>query len=213
MEGFEKRKLKTLTLAQRVKIIKRFQAGMKVMEISEHYKVPQSTVSTIIRKKDKWLKKHEAHENPQSKRNKPLMDERLEECLIVFVRQARAMKIPISGPIVREKARQFASSIGLQNFKASNGWLIKFMKRHNISFKKLCGESASVDTTVTDDWKEHTLPKIIEDYEPHNIFNADETGLFYKCLPDKTYALKSESCHGGTNMLPIWMVVRSCRCS
>ena len=27
-------------------------------------------------------------------------------------------------------------------------------------------------------------------------FNADETGLFYKCLPNKTPALKGDTCTG-----------------
>lgn len=197
MEHFEKRKLKTLTLAQRVEVIKRFESGMKVMEISKMYEIPQSTVSTIIRRKEKWLKKKELNENLQSKRSKPLLNDQLEESMKIFVRQARENHIPLSGSIIREKACQYAASLGVQNFAGSNGWLVKFLKRQNISYKKLCGESASVDTAVTDNWKENELPKIIEDFEPHNIFNADETGLFYKCLPDKTFALQSESCHGG----------------
>lgn len=36
-----------------------------------------------------------------------------------------------------------------------------------------------------------------KDYEPRNIFNADETALYFKCLPDKTYEFKDEKCHGG----------------
>ena len=30
-----------------------------------------------------------------------------------------------------------------------------------------------------------------------HVFNADETGLFWKCLPDKTLSLKGEKCSGG----------------
>ena len=30
-----------------------------------------------------------------------------------------------------------------------------------------------------------------------NIFNIDEFGLFFNLMPDKTYVLKGESCHGG----------------
>jgi hypothetical protein len=45
-------------------------------------------------------------------------------------------------------------------------------------------------------WKSE-LGKLIEGYEPRNIFNADETGLFYSLLPNKTLAFKGEKCHGG----------------
>jgi len=41
------------------------------------------------------------------------------------------------------------------------------------------------------------LQDLLKDYEPHNVFNADETALFYKCLPDRTMTFKNEKCHGG----------------
>ena len=30
-----------------------------------------------------------------------------------------------------------------------------------------------------------------------NVYNADEYGLFYQCLPNKSYQLKTEECFGG----------------
>ncbi|XP_065642520.1 tigger transposable element-derived protein 6-like [Hydra vulgaris] len=36
-------------------------------------------------------------------------------------------------------------------------------------------------------------------YTLENIFNADEFGLFYQCLPNKTYQLSREKCFGGKN--------------
>jgi len=38
---------------------------------------------------------------------------------------------------------------------------------------------------------------MIKSKNPKDIFNADETGLFYRCTPDKTLAFKSERCSGG----------------
>jgi len=34
-------------------------------------------------------------------------------------------------------------------------------------------------------------------YEPRDVYNADEMGLFFNVLPDRTLAYKGESCHGG----------------
>ncbi|XP_025416874.1 tigger transposable element-derived protein 6-like [Sipha flava] len=85
---------------------------------------------------------------------------------------------------------------GLNDFKASNGWLEKFRKRHNISYKSVCGEASAVDRIAVDDWKKK-LPNIIDKYEKRDIFNADETGLFLKVLPNKTKAFKNETCSGG----------------
>ena len=41
------------------------------------------------------------------------------------------------------------------------------------------------------------MPALLERYNPEDIYNVDETGLFYKLLPDRTYTLKNEVCHGG----------------
>lgn len=84
----------------------------------------------------------------------------------------------------------------MQNFSASNGWLKGLKRRHDIAFKKAAGESNSVDQGVCNQWIED-LPSLLEGYDPNNIYNADETALFFKCLPDKTFTLKGEQCHGG----------------
>ena len=41
------------------------------------------------------------------------------------------------------------------------------------------------------------LPAIIEGYAPKEIWNCDETGLFWRALPDKGLAEKKKGCHGG----------------
>ncbi|XP_050335026.1 tigger transposable element-derived protein 4-like [Bactrocera neohumeralis] len=94
------------------------------------------------------------------------------------------------------KANEFGEAVGA-NFKCSSGWLDRFKKRHNICFGKICGESASVDQSVTNDWLLQTWPTISNNYSMDNIFNADETGIFYKMLPDKTHKMKGETCSGG----------------
>ena len=52
---------------------------------------------------------------------------------------------------------------------------------------------------MTAPWKETVLPTILSNYEPRNIFSADESGLFYQALPKKTLHLKGEKCSGGKN--------------
>ena len=46
-------------------------------------------------------------------------------------------------------------------------------------------------------WKETSLPTLLSNYELKDIYNADEFGLFYKCVINKTYQLKSQKCSGG----------------
>ena len=41
------------------------------------------------------------------------------------------------------------------------------------------------------------LPELIKSYEPRNVYNVDETGLFYQMLPHRTLAFKGETTQGG----------------
>ncbi|XP_046588037.1 tigger transposable element-derived protein 4-like [Neodiprion lecontei] len=111
------------------------------------------------------------------------------------MKQVRNNNIPISGPMIKEKAQEFASKLHI-NFSGSNGWLEGFKKRNDIAFKNICGESNSVDNNECSEWIKN-LPVLLHDYTPDDVFNADEAGLFYKCLPDKTFTFKGQPCHGG----------------
>lgn len=119
----------------------------------------------------------------------------LEECLITWFKQCRERNVPLGGNVLKEKAGQFAEKLGHKDFKISNGWLENFKKRH-IIFRKLCDESQSVSDELCSEWIKN-LPVLLKDYSPDNIYNADETGLFCKTLPEKTAVFKGEACHGG----------------
>jgi hypothetical protein len=98
--------------------------------------------------------------------------------------QARDKAIPLSGPILQSKALEFASQLDIADFKASNGWLEKFKACHAIKAFTLSGKSAGVDLQTVDDFRSR-IPEICSDFEPCNIFNCDETGLYYRALPAK----------------------------
>ncbi|UYV75131.1 hypothetical protein LAZ67_12002593, partial [Cordylochernes scorpioides] len=71
----------------------------------------------------------------------------------------------------------------------------------DISQRWLCGEGASISPAIID---EHltNLNSILANsgYDPANIYNADETGLFFHLIPDRTLAHKDESCRGVKRM-------------
>ncbi|UYV75218.1 TIGD4 [Cordylochernes scorpioides] len=121
----------------------------------------------------------------------------IEEALFRWIRQANAMKLAINGNILKEKAILLALKMGQDNFEASNAWLEKFKARRNIAFKRLHGEAGSVDANSVATWKGGIIPSLLAKYSPQDIFNADETGLFYKLLPNQTMTIRGEKCEGG----------------
>ena len=94
-----------------------------------------------------------------------------------------------------EKAKEIAEKLGKPNFKASRGWLHKWKKRFSVKQLKICGESGS----TVDSWKER-LPEIIKGFKKEEIWKMDETGLFWRALPDKGFQQKSKQCKGGEKM-------------
>ena len=89
-----------------------------------------------------------------------------------------------------------ASSLQIEKFSASSGWLEAFRRRNNINFRALCGESANSGKEAVDDWKRH-LAAVGEGYAIEDQFNADETTIFYRQLPRKSLVFKGELCKGG----------------
>lgn len=193
-------KRKCFSLAEKAEIVEKSKEfhGTKV-DLAKSLGIAYSTLQTILKqetsvelsadKLGKFAKKR------KTLKTSPYDD--LENILMQWFKAARASKIPINGSVVKEKALEIAERLKLQGFSASNGWIDRFKKRNNLCFKSICGESEGVDIATVQQWKENTLPNLLRDYIPRDVFNADETGLFFNLLPDKTLTVKGENCHGG----------------
>ena len=104
-------------------------------------------------------------------------------------------KIPITGKLIQGKAQILSIQLGEnEEFAGSKGWLNRWVKRYNVKAVILSGESAEVPQTV-DDWAK-CLPDICEGYSPNDIFNADETSIYYMTFPIKSMVQKGEPMSG-----------------
>ncbi|XP_064410130.1 tigger transposable element-derived protein 4-like [Latimeria chalumnae] len=95
------------------------------------------------------------------------------------------------------KDDELAKKLGHADFSASQSRVERFKHRRGIVCRTVCGESESVNSDVLDDYVTTKLPSLLIGYQPRDVFSIDETGLFYKLLPNRTLALKEEECHGG----------------
>jgi hypothetical protein len=87
-----------------------------------------------------------------------------------------------------------ATHLGIDGFWASKGWIDHYKKRHNLVYKTMLGESATVNPETVTDWKSEELPKIVDGYQPKDIF------LMLMKLDSSIISspYKGDSCHGGT---------------
>ncbi|KAK9695804.1 Tc5 transposase DNA-binding domain [Popillia japonica] len=110
----------------------------------------------------------------------------IDTVLLKWFKSQRARSLPINGPLLKEKVEDFGKIMGKTHYKCSESWIQRFRNRNSIMAVKISGETASVSTVVVVDWLRTMWPEIRKGYEGHEIYNADETGLFFKITPDRT---------------------------
>lgn len=193
-------KYKSLDIKTKAAIIAEVKKGVKSKKlIASEYGIAASTLSTFLKHENKILSHVvDLPKKNLRKRMKPPKHPQVNQCLIKWFKQQRDKNVPLSGPLVKAKAEEFAASLGIEGFKASSGWLRTFQKENDIVFKNICGESGSVNLEDAEEWKK-LLKDMIADREERDIFNVDEAGLFYQCVPNKTLSFKNEKCSGGKN--------------
>lgn len=194
-------KRKRLTLAQKIEIIKFVEISEEnigVRVVAEKFNIGKTQVSDILKSKVYLLQTFVGQGSEKSKRKFPNSNgEIIDTVIFQWYLHARVNNLKISGPLLKEKALELASEVGLNDFKASNGWLQKFKERHQISYKNIHGNPASsVKQCVIIEWLSK-VKELIDGYEECNIFNCDETGLFFRVLPKDTMTFINETCSEG----------------
>lgn len=56
--------------------------------------------------------------------------------------------------------------------------------------------AAPVNENVVEEFRDNNID-LCKDYDPKDVFNFDETALFYKAQPNKSLTLRGEKCLGG----------------
>jgi transposase-like protein len=134
-----------------LKALESLEAGASMRKVAEEFGVSLGTVAGWKKSKEDLRDRAAQNAHILSKRSSrvkgdgAIIDERVYNWFLA----ARAERITVSGPMVQEKALMVAGHLGNEEFKASNGWLECFRKRHNIKFKLESGESADMDPVVT----------------------------------------------------------------
>lgn len=190
------KKRKSLTVSTKLKIISEIENGKSQPLVAKENDLSVKTVGTIWLNREK-IKKDSTTFNLSFKKVRKCGYDTIDEDLFQWFNNQRARNLSISGPILKGYALKIAEEKGLEDFAASDGWLESWKKRHGVVFKTVAGESASVNMDAVDNWLRDVWPSISAGYEPRDIYNTDETGLFYRLMPSKTYDFKGSECHGG----------------
>ena len=148
-----KRRYNEASLGERLNAINHLERKISDRKVVEKYGVSVGTVSNWWKRRDDIRSRGTNNEAIDAKLPARINGQSavLDEQIYNWFSAARANNIPVSGPILQQKALHVAELLHFSDFKASNGWLEAFRKRHNISFRLLSREGVEVDHQVFHD--------------------------------------------------------------
>ncbi|KFD69417.1 hypothetical protein M514_18289 [Trichuris suis] len=200
---------KSVPLNVKLDVIKRFDRGERSVDIMRALGLSASTIRAIYLQKEKILKVAEltissVNSKVVSSGRHPIMN-RTESLLLEWIDGCGYRGVPLSYLMIKEKAvrlfdklKQKAledgeESIAEVKFIASHGRFDRFLRRGNLRCLKLTGESASADTEAAAKFQEELKNIIVEcGYSYKQVFDCDETTIYWKKLPSKTFISREE---------------------
>ncbi|KAG7170856.1 Tigger transposable element-derived protein 7-like 3, partial [Homarus americanus] len=199
-----KRKYVTLSVNQKLELIRKLEAGASVSRVCNEYGVKKQTVSDIRKAKDKltaFSLKYNVDAKSKSSSvgaRKPMRvakDTNLEEAVTNVQRSCGNV---VHGVEIKAAAAKLASHMGIENFEANDGWLWRFRNRH-VMYNKITQDEAGRAPTEDIEPFRKRLNDLIksEGLLISQVYNGDETGLYCRSLPRNTQAFKNEASSPG----------------
>src|SRR5271170_6320816 len=176
------------------------QCQIRVWFSAKYHPISQSTVSDSLSKAYAHLDTEKKLVRPDRYRAREGRWPELEAALHHWQLVVNRSNNTISGELLQEMAARFWQKMEqyheLPLPKFSAGWLDNFKNRWNINRRKRHGEAGKVDKVQLElDLQE--IRTVAKDYPLYDIYNMDETALYYKSSPDNSLA--SEILIGGTS--------------
>lgn len=127
-----KRKRVVVTIKEKLEAIRQVENGVLLQSVAANYGVGISTVSEWVKSKSKLLEY--STKVPNRKTMKRADHEKINEALFLWFTQQRDKGMPLSGPIIQDKAKLLAEMLGDtdKTFTACSGWLDRFKNRYVI---------------------------------------------------------------------------------
>ncbi|GBM62577.1 Jerky [Araneus ventricosus] len=158
----EKRKHVALTFNQKLEIIKRLEKGENRNILMNEFNIGSSTIYDIKKQKDELMKFASQSVTTEKLASRQTLKkpklEQLDSVLFKWFSAVRSEGKPVTGPMIVEKAKKFGQDLGV----------------------------AESECNYSDGWLRNF--KFRHGTRRLDIYNADETGLLWRCVPTYTLA-------------------------
>ena len=164
-------KRNTLCLADKMKVIEyaKQNPSAGTRKIAEMFECGRTQIQTILKNQESITRDYETNAPAARKRLRGPQYDDVDSTLYDWYCLARQRLVPVTGPMLQEEALIIARSLGINDFKASNGWLQRFKDRNNIKQLVVSGESGDV-----------------------RLLQLGERGLLHLCMaiPQRIYGMR-----------------------
>lgn len=199
---------KSITLGLKLEIIKELekieQQGSKVnyTAVALRFNVDRTTIGRISRTRN-TLKDHASHYALTMKKKTPMKEEEVAAALHLWLRENTEHLEVLTKFRLRKKAIELAKEMG-HTFIPSNSWLDRFKHRHGLNFmgkRDIKMTTSNLKKLTSHDFRSHFLFEVLQRFDCANIFNLDETGIYYRGLPNKGYSCNADNSRENAKLL------------
>lgn len=153
-------------------------------------KLSQSTISESLGSRYAFLDQQiDSRAISDAKRLRAAEHPLLEAALDEYLSRINSQGLTVTGEVIQTAARLLWQKMpdfsGLEEPKFSRGWLDGFKTRYSYKFRRKHGEIGSANAIDFSDDLE-AIQQVISSYESEDIYNVDETGLFWRQSPSTT---------------------------
>ena len=117
--ALSKKKSRELSIKEKVLVIKQKESEGKSRELAKIFGVSKTQIQSTLKRKADVLAAYEDNLPNDRKRIKTFQfEEDIDLLTFRWFQRARSLNLPISGPLIQEKALSFANSLKKTDFKA-----------------------------------------------------------------------------------------------
>jgi len=132
-----------LTLAEKVGLLRKYNALENMSQTAAAGKlgIAQSVLSKLLKSRYEIETSFLSNETSSRKRKRDGKDPKAERSLKKWFASVQESDCRVDGPILKQKAEDFAKKLGHTTFSATDGWFSRWKKRENMLWSMFEGRS------------------------------------------------------------------------